>query len=169
MSISNLARANAIPLEVKKDGLQQRQNGDWVLRLVIQAADMDQRITSAPMGTRFMAALVEVGDDELPKEKPVPVATEVKADPVPKDRKNWRDLPPSQQAAMRCGEPVFVAFVREKHGAELASNGDEIASFVRAFCGVASRSELNTRHTPRTLWHQLDSQYQAWRQTEGAY
>jgi hypothetical protein len=74
------ARENAISFEVKKDGLQQRQSGDWVLRLTVQAVDMDQRITTAPMGTRFVCALVEVGDDEMP------------VDHKAMDRDKWRAL-----------------------------------------------------------------------------
>lgn len=163
MSISNLARANAIPLEVKKDGLQQRQNGDWVLRLVIQAADMDQRITSAPMGTRFMAALVEVGDDELPKEQPAP--PEVKAEPAPKAKKSWREQPPAQQAGIRCDEPIFIAFLKETYPEEWREFEDA-AEFVRFYCGVKSRSELNTIHKSQDIWHQLDSQFQAWKTAE---
>src|SRR5438874_1562303 len=101
MNIADLARQNAIPLEVKKDGLQQRQNGDWVLRLVIQAADMDQRITSAAMGTRFQAALVEIGDDELPKEK---------------GSLDWRDVQPAAQCGIRCNEARFRDYLAVEHG-----------------------------------------------------
>ncbi|UGX98754.1 hypothetical protein G6321_00028020 [Bradyrhizobium barranii subsp. barranii] len=66
MDLSDLARRNTISLEVKKDGLTQRQSGDWQLRLTIAAIDMDSRITQAPMGTRFACVLVEVNDDETP-------------------------------------------------------------------------------------------------------
>lgn len=165
MTLADLARTNAIPLEVKKDGLQQRQNGDWVLRLVIQAADMDQRITSAAMGTRFMAALVEVGDDELPKEKSAPVVEPEARQPTLKENKAWRDLPPSQQAAMRRNEPVFAAFLKEEQPTAWREFQDA-ADCVRSICCVTSRSDLNTNQGARVIWHQLDSQYQAWRTTE---
>ena len=59
MDVSDLARRNAISIEVKKDGLTQRQSGDWQLRLTIAAIDMDSRITAAAMGTRFACVLVE--------------------------------------------------------------------------------------------------------------
>lgn len=146
MSVAERAVANAIPIEVKKDGLQQRQNGDWVLRLVVQAADMDPRITNAAMGTRFQAALVEIGDDELPKEK------------KPMD---WREVQPAAQAGIRCAEPRFWTFLWEEQGL-MTTDAEEAAENVRGMCGIKSRSELSTNHKARALWHQLDSAYRAW-------
>lgn len=145
MNIADLARQNAIPLEVKKDGLQQRQNGDWVLRLVVQAADMDPRITNAAMGTRFQAALVEVGDDEFPKKKPM----------------DWREVQPAAQAGIRCAEPRFRDYLRFEHGKN-AQTTEEAAEEVREMCGVASRTEFSTNHKARALWHSIDSGYREW-------
>lgn len=145
MKIADVARQNAIPLEVKKDGLQQRQNGDWVLRLVIQAADMDQRLTNAAMGTRFMAALVEVGDDEQPKP----------------NKMDWREMTPASQAAIRCGDQQFRKYLAAEHGLE-TKDKEEAATAVRNLCGVASRMELATNHKARALWHSIDSSYRDW-------
>lgn len=145
MNIADIARQNAIPLEVKKDGLQQRQNGDWVLRLVVQAADMDPRITNAAMGTRFQAALVEVGDDELPKRKPT----------------DWREVQPAAQAGIRCAEPRFREYLRFEHG-KSAQTADEAAQEIRDMCGVESRAEFSTNHKARMLWNSIDSGYREW-------
>lgn len=153
MNPSEMALHNAIPLEVKKDGLQQRQNGDWVLRLVIQAADMDARITTAAMGTRFVAAMVEVGDDELPK--------------LAKPKANWQDVTPAAQAGIRCAEPMFRAFLNEVRQ-YATDDPEEAADAVRDICGVQSRTELSSNHKARVIWHQLDQQYQAWKAAEHA-
>lgn len=147
MSAADTAVANAIPLEVKKDGLQQRQNGDWVLRLVVQAADMDPRLTNAAMGTRFQAALVEIGDDELPKEK--------------KGKLDWREVQPAAQCGIRCNDLRFREYLSVEHGFKTA-NSEEAAAVVRQICRVESRKEFSTSHKARTLWHQLDSQYREW-------
>lgn len=144
MNIAEFARQSAIPLEVKKDGLQQRQNGDWVLRLVVQAADMDPRITNAAMGTRFQAALVEVGDDELPKQ-----------------RTDWREVQPAAQAGIRCADLSFRNYLRSEHGKN-ATTADEAADIIRKMCGITSRSELSTNHKARALWHSIDSSYREW-------
>lgn len=148
MSAAETAIANAIPIEVKKDGLQQRQNGDWVLRLVVQAADMDSRLTNAPMGTRFQAVLVEVGDDELPKEQP-------------KQRIDWREVQPTAQAAIRCADPHFRRYLLAEHGIA-ATTTEDAATAVRKMCGVNSRAVFATNHKARMLWNQIDSQYREW-------
>ena len=147
MSAAERAIANAIPIEVKKDGLQQRQNGDWVLRLVVQAADMDQRVTTAPMGTRYQAVLVEVNDDETPKEN--------------KGKLDWREVQPAAQAGIRCAEPRFRDYLAVEHGIN-TKTAQEAAEAVRNLCGVNSRALLGVNHKARTLWHQLDSGYRDW-------
>jgi hypothetical protein len=148
MSVAERAVANAIPIEVKKDGLQQRQNGDWVLRLVVQAADMDQRVTTAPMGTRYQAVLVEVNDDETPKEQP-------------KSKLDWRDVQPAAQAGIRCAEPRFRDYLAVEHGIN-TKTAQEAAEAVRNLCGVNSRAMLGVNHKARALWHSIDSGYRSW-------
>src|SRR5687768_14797168 len=64
--VAAIALENSIQMEVKKDGLQQRQSGDWTLRLVVQQTDIDDRLTKAPMGSRFVAVLVAIDDNEMP-------------------------------------------------------------------------------------------------------
>lgn len=172
MTIADQARNLAISLEAKKDALRQMQNGDWKVTFTVQAIDMIARLTQAPMGTRFAMVLVEIGDDELP----VPQAKEASATPgqnAPKPdrakpgKMDWRDVQPTAQACIRCEDPVFKAFLDEKHG--LADwNGFTTAEAVRAFCGVKSRSELSTNHKARVLWHQLDTEFQAWKALEHA-
>src|SRR2546422_9513527 len=124
------ARENATSLEVKKDGLQQRQSGDWMLRFTVAAIDMDRRITTAPMGTRYQCVLVEVNDDESP--------TDHKA----MERDKWRDLGPAKQAGIRCKEPIFWAFLSEECGGAEITNEDAAAYLVRDICGVNTRSNL---------------------------
>jgi hypothetical protein len=176
MTPADLARQNAIPLEVKKDGLQQRQNGDWVLRFVVQAADMDQRLTSAPMGTRFQVVLVEIDDSEMPVS---PAAKENIATPQPAPdkppaaakRMDWRELQPAAQAGIRCDDPVFWKFLHVEHcfpESPIIQNKEVAAHVIRTICNVQSRSELGTNHKARVLWKQLDDQFQAWKTYENA-
>jgi hypothetical protein len=160
MTPADRAKANAISFECKKDALQQRQSGDWKVSFTVQGLDMDERLTRAAMGTRFVAVLVEVNDDELPvqtKEKPA----------RPRPKRDWRDMLPTQQAGIRCDDPMFVAFLKEQHADDWHETNDA-ADFVRGFCGVASRSELVTNHKARVRWHQLDEQFQAWKAMEHA-
>lgn len=144
MSAAERAVANAIPLEIKKDAMRQTQSGDWKVTFTVQAADMDQRLTSAAMGTRFQAALVEIGDNEEPK-----------------GRMNWRDMPPAAQAGIRCDEQRFHDFLAVEYG-YTGITSEHAAETVRGICGVKSRSELSSNHKARVIWHQLDAQYLQW-------
>lgn len=148
------ARENAIVLECKKDGLQQRQSGDWSLRFTV--ADIDQRLVGAAMGTRYQCVLVEVNDDETPTNH------------VVRERDKWRDLGPAKQAGIRCKEPTFWAFLTEElHLPEIHSE-EHAASAVREICHVASRADFEKpgQHEARITWHRLEEAYQGWRARE---
>jgi hypothetical protein len=148
---------NAISLEVKKDGLQQRQSGDWMLRVVFSASDYSEILGRAPMGTRFACVLVEVSDDETPVEHKA------------MERDKWRELGPAKQAGIRCKDPVFWAWLTEDRGWHV--NGEQMAAeAVRAICGVESRSDLNKpgQSAARLKWHDLDFAFQAWKAMEHA-
>lgn len=149
-------QAKAISLEIKKDGLTQRQSGDWQIRFSIAAAEMDQRLSSAPMGTRFKCVLVEIGADEP-------------ADQKPDVRDKWRDLGPTKQAAIRCGDPVFWAWLEEERLFSVR-NAEEAAEAVRDICGVASRADLQrpANSMERLRWYELDNAFQAWKAKENA-
>jgi hypothetical protein len=72
-----------------------------------------------------------------------------------KERRKFSELPPSQQAAMRCNEPDFQRFL---------SVGDpvEAARKVRMACRVESRAELNSNANAASAWQQLEAGYFAW-------
>jgi hypothetical protein len=148
MSASERAVANAIPLEIKKDAMRQTQSGDWKITFTVQAADMDQRLTSAAMGTRFQAALVEINDNEMPVEQP-------------KGKLDWRELQPAAQAGIRCNEPRFWQFLWEEQGMSV-SDSEEAADAVRRMCSIQSRAELSTNQKARVFWTQLDEAYRSW-------
>ncbi|QOG21359.1 hypothetical protein [Bradyrhizobium sp. SEMIA] len=156
MDLADLARRNAISLEVKKDGLTQRQSGDWQLRLTIAAIDMDSRITQAAMGTRFACVLVEVNDDDAP------------VDHGGEERDKWRELGPAKQAGIRCKEPAFWAYLREERHYRDVQDEAHAVDCVRHICGVVSRSDLGKpgRTDERQKWYRLDYDYQGWRARE---
>lgn len=158
MDQADRATANAITFEVKKDGLTQRQSGDWQLRFTIQSVDMDNRLTQAPMGTRFQCALVEVDDDETP------------VDHKAMDRDKWRSLGPVKQAGIRCKDPIFWAYLSEVHRLYQTPILDEehAAYAVRQLCNVLTRSDLGKPgfQDQRIFWFDLDQKFQAWKARE---
>jgi hypothetical protein len=168
MTPAEQARESAITFECKKDALQQRQSGDWKISFTVQAVDMDERITRAPMGTRFVAVLVEIDDAELPVMRTDKDTNLVPDNPADKKKRDWRDLQPAQQAGIRCAEPAFVTFLKETYPEDFRALEGDAAELVRYLCGVGSRSKLNTFQAARAIWHQLDEQYQAWKILERA-
>jgi hypothetical protein len=96
-------------------------------------------------------------------ERPQPVVQ-----PRPAGAKRpYRDLPKPQQAGMRCEEAAFVAFLKEERPDDWHEATDA-AECVRLICGVQSRAELETNQKAGVIWHQLDSQYLAWKALEHA-
>lgn len=171
MTVADQARNSAISLEAKKDRMAQRQSNDWAVTFTVQGIDMDPRLTQAPMGTRYAMVLVEIGDDELP----VAPLREARAHPQPvpkppagakRETMPWEQVQPAAQAAIRCDDATFRAFLREERGLSNVDSSAKAASAVRDICGCMSRSELSTDHRKRVLWHQLDSQYLAWKALE---
>lgn len=79
-----------------------------------------------------------------------------------KERRRFDTLPLAQQAAIKCGEPAFWRFLTEVHRAP-TTNSDEAATYVRRYCNVVSRSELNHGVEAGERWSKLSNGYDAWR------
>lgn len=90
-------------------------------------------------GHRFMAALVEVGDDEMPVQ-PEPVAD--MGNPITEKPKGGAL---AKLAGMWCNDWEFTFWLRSI-GHSQVTNFSEASRFVRSLCGVGSRSELD--HDP---------------------
>lgn len=79
------------------------------------------------------------------------------------DRKGWSDLPPAQQAGIRCNEKAFWKFLAEyEEGGPPIESTEDAANYVRLICGVKSRAQLTTESRARILWNDLDRKYTAW-------
>lgn len=82
-------------------------------------------------------------------------------------KRDWRDLPPAQQAGIRCEEPSFEAFLKEERSDDWHESQDA-AACVRLICGIGSRSELGSNQRARMIWKQLNDQFEAWKAMEHA-
>lgn len=80
-------------------------------------------------------------------------------------RREWREVQPSAQAAMRCDQAPFWAFLREECNERVATS-DDAATAVRKLCAVNSRAHFNTNEPARKRWLQLDGRFQAWQAKE---
>jgi hypothetical protein len=85
-------------------------------------------------GKRFMAVLVEIGDDE----KPVPPPAEKPLKEGPRRTQG----PICRWLALRCRERAFQEWVASEIG--VVEVTEEVAAInVRAWCGVGSRSDID--------------------------
>lgn len=157
-------------VEAKKHAYRQTQDG-IVISFVLHPNDVTSALATAPLGTRYACAFVEIGDDELPvdREEVVP-DTKRERHALPAQDKNragdgkrsWHELSPAQQAGIRCSEASFQAFLREE-GDATCDNADRAATYVRFVCGVDSRSDLNAAGSvARLKWRDMEAKFQAW-------
>lgn len=151
---------DALQFEVKKDKWEQLQNGSYKLTVTMNPTDLTDNndallldfIKCAP-GSRFILAAVRIDEDETPA--------------VQKPKTPFRDLPPSQQAGIRCNDPAFYDWVMKQPWAdgrawgETTSAADIAAEFIREECRVSSRAHLDNHAMPREVWHSLNNQFEA--------
>jgi len=130
-------------MEVKKDGIRQTQSGEWKLSLTIHPNDFSSGLAMAPMGTRYMCVLVEIADDGTPAIKPDAAPAHTPRED--KERTPFKQLPRSQQAALKCQDPEFIAWLR-------VSNEGQSRETVCAKLGISSRAELLTNKEAADKW-----------------
>jgi predicted nicotinamide N-methyase len=83
------------------------------------------------------------------------------------ERKPWSELSPVTQAALRCKEPVFWAFLRENgYTTKNIEDEERAAVVVRNVCEITSRSELAEPSIAQAIWHDMDNSFQAWKARE---
>ena len=82
------------------------------------------------------------------------------------EHKTWSELSATTQAALRCKEPAFWAFLRESGFSVSPLDEESAARVVRSVCQVESRRELAEHSNAQAIWHDLDSLFQAWKARE---
>jgi hypothetical protein len=153
------ARENVLSLEVKKDGLGQLQDGCWVLKLKCHPADMPLALMQAPMGARYMAALVEINDQDHPKEQ-------TKKMKMP--AAGSRPMSLVKEAGRLCADARFAEFLQEQKRDDLIYLNDgkpppgDIAACVRLLTGVESRKEFDEKPEAAARWRALKGEFDAW-------
>lgn len=117
----------------------------------------------APATERWFG-IAALRDSKPAQPQPVPDKPQAGAK---RDKRDWSDLQPQQQAGIRCNEPTFVAFLKEERSDDW-HEAQDAAECVRLICGVESRVELGINPNAGVTWSKLESQYQAWRAVEHA-
>ncbi len=140
-SIAARARAAAMPVECKKDALQQKQDGTWKLVLTIAPGGLPDGLMKATPGVRYQCAFVEIGDNEEP------VGLNL-------NRQSWTQLSRAQQAGILCNDDDF----REWFGCAVYQSVEE---HVRAYCGVDSRADLDNTKGSMDAWDSIVTDWRA--------
>lgn len=78
----------------------------------------------------------------------------------PKDRRPFSTLPLSQQAAIRCRDKEFQAFLSETFHNAWEMNEADAAATVRQICQVESRTEFDTSGSAALDWEKVDLSFQ---------
>ncbi len=82
-------------------------------------------------------------------------------------KRAFRDMPLSQQAALRCHDMgQFYDFLMERNPQLSDFVSWDAAQEVRDICGVSSRSELDTNDLAAAKWRKLEADFQAYLTTE---
>ncbi|WP_051514890.1 hypothetical protein [Brucella rhizosphaerae] len=66
------------------------------------------------------------------------------------------------EAAMKCDEPVFRAFLEEQHGLERPLTSDRAAQRLRSILNIKSRKELNENSAAAERWQDFRAAFEAW-------
>lgn len=171
---------SAAHFEAKKHAYRQCQDG-IVVSFLIHPADISSEIAMAALGTRFMVAFSEIGEDEKPKEqnsrgstgaeeKPSRIAHPPESVAQSKDRRAFHDLPYSQQAGIRCGDKEFANFLLEMYPHNVRMADGITSECVRGLCGVTSRADLDSRAESmverRGRWRNLNSEFESWQTSQ---
>jgi hypothetical protein len=141
-SIATAARVAALPMEAKKDSLRQTQDGLWKVTFTVKSEDMHTAILNAPMGTRYMLAAVEIGDNEEPVKQP--------------EKQLTAGERVKRHFEASCQDEIFMAwFIEWADGSVPADANPRDA--VKAAMGIESANELLANPEP---WNRLWTEYQ---------
>lgn len=159
--------------EAKKHAYRQTQDG-IVISFTCHPNDVSAEMALAALGTRYMVAFSEIGDDEKPLGAEVARKSDEETHGVDnvagerpagqaKDRRPFSSLPLSQQAAIRCQDVEFRFWLRDNWqigDGYIEPNSERAADFVRTFCNVDTRAKLDTETGPAERWKYLELQWQ---------
>lgn len=132
-----------------------------MVRQVKKQLTTDLAIIEVEINKKDYKAAVELLDDQpvlLTIAQNIPGGygvLEAKPDPP---KRSFEELPPSQQAAIRCKDEGFRHWIG-------ATSEDDCVLMVRERCGIDSRRELDTSAEAQDKWVMLNNAF--WAETRG--
>lgn len=151
--MSSKPSEHAFNFEGVKVAMRQTKDG-YAMTLVIHPDDVPPGLFAAPVGQRYMVAMVALDEHE----QPIPQKPEAK----PKDEK----AEAVRYAALLCKEPHFwhyLSYLEEKGGSHgFISNEAEAADWLRGFLRIGSRADLAKDATTLHDFNRLTADYRRW-------
>lgn len=130
--------------------------GRKVVQILLEAPIEEAPNVVALLGTPNPASEIWVAVARLGNPVSVPEQA------PPKEKRRFSELPPAQQAALKCQDESFQRFIRERVPEWPVMGEDGVAEVVRRVCGVKSRSELNNSPDAAESWRILLGEYSEW-------
>lgn len=104
---------------------------------------------NAPADVSFLLGLVD---------RAIAAARQRAAGPRQREPKDF-----AAEAAMKCEEPAFKAFLEQCHGLVRPLTTDRVAQKLRTVLCVSSRKDLNNDEAAAERWRNLRASFDAWR------
>lgn len=137
--------------EAKKHAYRQTQEG-VVVSFVVHPNDVSSELATAPLGTRYMMAFAEIGDDGKPIQK--------KAAEKPKEEKrSWSSMSYAQRSGILRNDRQFMNWLQ-------VDNPDDAADIIRRKCGVESCSMIDGIPLAKQKFDAMETQF---RQATGQF
>jgi hypothetical protein len=158
-------RDAAINCEVRKIAYRQTKDG-VVVSFVLHPNDVPPSLANAQLGTRYMLALVEIGDDEQPKGG---AGNAQMNNETPRQEtktggaRSWDSMTAAQQAGILCADKAFQRFLTERNDSVNEYTEAEAVNYIYENCGVASRRELDGGRA-KEHWQIIVADYRFWQQ-----
>jgi hypothetical protein len=151
------AVAAAFSTEVKLHALRRSKEG-VVVSLVLHPQSVPEQILTAELGTRFMLAWVQIGDDEQPAE---PGKVAQFPDRSRQAREHYQQSDAMEQARVRAA--MLAKDERFRHWA-FPMNTDshtekDVAEFIREACGIETRRMIATDDEAYRKFLALETEY----------
>lgn len=139
----------AVHFEAVKAFMRQTKDG-YTLSLVIHPDEVPEELLRSFVGTRYMVALAEIGDDEKPVDKTKPPSRQG----------------PVAQAGLLCRDPTFQNYIVDRvwgtEFAEHATNEMREREAANALCElveISSRADLGRNDTAMERFNEVVRTY----------
>lgn len=99
--------------------------------------------------------------------QPRPVSVSTASAQAGAEKRKFSGMPYSTQAALRCRDPIFRAFLREMCAAK-ANEPEQAEDFVKEHCGVNRKRDILPDTEAETHWLGLEEWFSAWQTKERA-